>query len=276
MTDASWDRLCNSAHQDRVDRVQLFGFSARQARFLTLVLVHGGVFLERQYRRFAGIAHGQKTHDFLHQLVARGYARAITPGALHRETAANSEDEKDLDDWLGGRDSNPDTVVQSHVSYRWTTSQCWLRATPQEPSIIAARKICRQLRASVSTGSRSLSRHLAHRTLRSRIGRTLDVARGVGLAWLLLLFAAMARHPALASCFSGLFARPLVSSPFLVRRLAALARNLSLLGPIHRCETAILFSHRLLPPRGNARPGFRTRRAPKHTGCNRCATDPSK
>ena len=25
-------------------------------------------------------------------------------------------------DWLGGRDSNPDTVVQSHVSYRWTTS----------------------------------------------------------------------------------------------------------------------------------------------------------
>ena len=32
--------------------------------------------------------------------------------------------------WLGGRDSNPDTVVQSHVSYRWTTSQyqaarCW-------------------------------------------------------------------------------------------------------------------------------------------------------
>ena len=24
--------------------------------------------------------------------------------------------------WLGGRDSNPDTVVQSHVSYRWTTS----------------------------------------------------------------------------------------------------------------------------------------------------------
>ena len=24
--------------------------------------------------------------------------------------------------WLGGRDSNPDTMVQSHVSYRWTTS----------------------------------------------------------------------------------------------------------------------------------------------------------
>src|SRR5262245_40670918 len=29
----------------------------------------------------------------------------------------------EIANWLGGRDSNPDTVVQSHVSYRWTTSQ---------------------------------------------------------------------------------------------------------------------------------------------------------
>ena len=29
----------------------------------------------------------------------------------------------ETEDWLGGRDSNPDTMVQSHVSYRWTTSQ---------------------------------------------------------------------------------------------------------------------------------------------------------
>jgi integrase len=34
-----------------------------------------------------------------------------------------SLDDQELRDWLGGRDSNPDTVVQSHVSYRWTTSQ---------------------------------------------------------------------------------------------------------------------------------------------------------
>jgi hypothetical protein len=46
--------------------------------------VYSGVFLERQYRAFAGIAHGQKTHDFLAKLVDGGYARAITPGALHR------------------------------------------------------------------------------------------------------------------------------------------------------------------------------------------------
>ena len=36
--------------------------------------------------------------------------------------------------WLGGRDSNPDTVVQSHVSYRWTTSQYGgLRAMSAKP-----------------------------------------------------------------------------------------------------------------------------------------------
>jgi len=39
------------------------------------------------------------------------------------ETDLNSLEGQDLETWLGGRDSNPDTVVQSHVSYRWTTSQ---------------------------------------------------------------------------------------------------------------------------------------------------------
>ena len=34
------------------------------------------------------------------------------------ETGPNSDDANDLGSWLGGRDSNPDNVVQSHVSYR--------------------------------------------------------------------------------------------------------------------------------------------------------------
>ncbi len=61
-----------------------FGFTERQARFLVRVLVHAGVFLERQYCAFAGVVHGQKSHDFLARLVGRGYATVITPGALHR------------------------------------------------------------------------------------------------------------------------------------------------------------------------------------------------
>jgi integrase len=35
-----------------------------------------------------------------------------------RETDPNYQDDFDLEIWLGGRDSNPDNVVQSHVSYR--------------------------------------------------------------------------------------------------------------------------------------------------------------
>src|SRR4051812_24004917 len=84
MTDATLSDPRNSVSEERVNAVQLFGFTERQARFLVHVLVHSGVFLERQYRASARIAHGQKTHDFLAKLVGRGYAKAITPGALHR------------------------------------------------------------------------------------------------------------------------------------------------------------------------------------------------
>jgi len=46
------------------------------------------------------------------------------PSAKGSKTAVNALEESELEAWLGGRDSNPDTMVQSHVSYRWTTSQC--------------------------------------------------------------------------------------------------------------------------------------------------------
>ena len=70
--------------EERTEAVSAFGFTERQARFLVEVLTHSGVFVERQYCAFAGITHGQKTHDFLRRLVERGYARPIQTGALHR------------------------------------------------------------------------------------------------------------------------------------------------------------------------------------------------
>src|SRR5688572_18525437 len=73
-----------SVQEERVQAVARFGFTERQARFLVHVMVYAGVFLERQYCAFAGIAHGQKTHDFLRKLMNRGYVTVITPGALHR------------------------------------------------------------------------------------------------------------------------------------------------------------------------------------------------
>ena len=51
------------ANAERVEAVAAFGFTERQARFLVTVLLHAGVFLERQYCGFAGIVHGQKSTD---------------------------------------------------------------------------------------------------------------------------------------------------------------------------------------------------------------------
>ena len=72
MSALSLHDLSDSARQDRVNAVAAFGFTERQARFLVRVLVHAGVFLERQYCTFAGVVHGQKSHDFLARLVERG------------------------------------------------------------------------------------------------------------------------------------------------------------------------------------------------------------
>jgi hypothetical protein len=60
---------------------------------------------------------------------------------------------------------------------------------------------------------------------------------------LLLLLAAMTRHPALAPRLTRFLARPLVSGSLLMRGLAALACNLALLASIHRRESTILFGH---------------------------------
>ncbi len=64
--------------------VAALGFTERQARFLVTVMEHAGVFVERQYCAFAGITHGQKTHDFIEKLLLHEFVREIRPGALHR------------------------------------------------------------------------------------------------------------------------------------------------------------------------------------------------
>lgn len=81
-TSGDWrfDRLA----AERTQAVAAFGLTERQARFLVEVMTHSGVFVERQYCRFAGIVHGQKTHDFLRKLVELGFARPIQVGSLHR------------------------------------------------------------------------------------------------------------------------------------------------------------------------------------------------
>ena len=54
------------------------GFNACQAQFLTLVGLHSGYCLRRQYASFAGLAYGKNVRDFLDGLVEREFARRFT------------------------------------------------------------------------------------------------------------------------------------------------------------------------------------------------------
>ena len=47
-------------------------------------MLHSGAFVERQYCAFAGIVHGQKTHDFLCRLIDGKFAALVATGPLHR------------------------------------------------------------------------------------------------------------------------------------------------------------------------------------------------
>jgi hypothetical protein len=59
---------------ERVQAVAKKGFTERQARFLTTVMLHAGVCVPRQYARFCGIVHGAKTRKFFAKLVRLGMA----------------------------------------------------------------------------------------------------------------------------------------------------------------------------------------------------------
>jgi hypothetical protein len=62
--------------EQRVDAVADFGFTSRQAAFLTTVMLHAGVCLPRQYTTFCGIAFGHTTRALFATLTAQGFATA--------------------------------------------------------------------------------------------------------------------------------------------------------------------------------------------------------
>jgi hypothetical protein len=67
---------------ERVQAVVDHGFTARQARFLVLVMRHAGLCVKRQFAAFAGIAHGgEKCNAFFDKLVRRGFA--VTADCIH-------------------------------------------------------------------------------------------------------------------------------------------------------------------------------------------------
>jgi hypothetical protein len=62
------------------------GFTERQGRFLATVALHAGVCMAPHYCRFAGIRHGQKTHDFFADLVERRFATVYRCAPRSRES----------------------------------------------------------------------------------------------------------------------------------------------------------------------------------------------
>ena len=61
---------------DRIQAIQRFGFSRRQAAFLVTVMSYSGVCLPRQYATLAGIAYGHRVNRFFERLVDRGFVSA--------------------------------------------------------------------------------------------------------------------------------------------------------------------------------------------------------
>jgi hypothetical protein len=57
-----------------------FGYTARQAHFLTLVALHGGYFLRRQYVQFTGGGHGLAAVRFLAKAAAHDHIRQLPCG----------------------------------------------------------------------------------------------------------------------------------------------------------------------------------------------------
>jgi hypothetical protein len=62
---------------ERAAPLEALGFTARQAAFLAIVVLHSGYCLRRQYGAFAGIKHGKNVQAFLEGLVERKHADRV-------------------------------------------------------------------------------------------------------------------------------------------------------------------------------------------------------
>ena len=65
---------------ERSQGLACFGYTPRQAHFLTLVALHGGHFLRRQYVQFSGSGHGLAAVRFLAKAQAHAHVRQLPFG----------------------------------------------------------------------------------------------------------------------------------------------------------------------------------------------------
>lgn len=101
-------------NDERAKALQTRGFTARQARFLTLVLRHAGVCVPRQYASFAGTVQGAKCNTFFARLVARGDALRIE--CLHNRARLYRLHARPLYDAIGEERSRYRRVVSPSIA----------------------------------------------------------------------------------------------------------------------------------------------------------------
>lgn len=65
---------------ERSQGLAYFGYTPRQAHFLTLVALHGGYFLRRQYVQFTDVGHGLAAVRFLAKAAAHDHIRQLPYG----------------------------------------------------------------------------------------------------------------------------------------------------------------------------------------------------
>lgn len=89
---------------ERVQAIIGFRFTERQARFLELVMRHGGVCVPRQYAAYAGVANGgEKCNAFFRKLVFRG--RAVHCDCVHNRARVYHVHHRRLYQAIGESDS---------------------------------------------------------------------------------------------------------------------------------------------------------------------------
>jgi hypothetical protein len=60
---------------ERIANVQRLGYAQAEAEFLSLVALHGGYFVRRQFDAWIGVERGKRSEDFLADLLDRGHCR---------------------------------------------------------------------------------------------------------------------------------------------------------------------------------------------------------
>src|SRR5215471_8334167 len=121
--------------EDQIQAIQNLGYSQPEAQFLRLVALHSGYFVRRQFLRSTDSQRGKRAHDFIDELIARGYAcREVfrEDRHLYRLQSKTIYEALGQEDNRNRREHQPSTVrlrlmgldfILDHPDYRFLMTQ---------------------------------------------------------------------------------------------------------------------------------------------------------